>query len=293
MGEEEEAKAVAEVAEGAEEAELNASPAPEAAVGEGVDGGGVGARAKALEGELAEAKDRYLRLAADFDNYRKRAIRDRADFEAQSNASMVQDILPVMDNMERALAAGREGGEGRLEALLKGIDLTIKLFKSVLARSGVERIKAVGEPFNPDVHEAIQQGESPEVSVDTVAEELEAGYTMRGKVLRAARVRVLKPCAAAGDGDGKKEDAELVTADAAATGDKKTEWHCPLCDKKKRKTPLAERSREGEEPGYFCHGCGASFGRLTVEGSDVLQRKDQETTGQLIGPLFPVSRLGV
>ena len=91
-----------------------------------------------------------------------------------------------------ALAAGREGGEGRLESLLKGVDLTAKLFKSILVRYGVERIPAEGEPFDPDVHEAILQEESPDVAVDTVVE-VEAGYRMRGKVLRPARVKVLKP----------------------------------------------------------------------------------------------------
>jgi len=222
MGEEEEAGAVPE---GAEEADLNASAMPDAAVAEGAGGSGGAGGAQEADAErgargreLAELKDRYLRLAADFDNYRKRAMRDRADFETQSNAAMVLDILPVLDNMERALAAGREGGEDRLEAVLKGIDLTIKLFRSVLARGGVERIKAVGEPFNPDVHEALMQGESPEVSVDTVAEELEAGYTMRGKVLRAARVRVLKPAtagpeeeAASGAGESAGEDKKEDT----------------------------------------------------------------------------------
>lgn len=146
------------------------------------------------EEKLAEANDRYLRLMADFDNFRKRAGKERVDAQAYAVEDVIREIIPVVDNLERALASAQEGAgtEGRA-GVIKGVELTLRMFQNVLGKFGVERISAVGKPFDPNQHEALMQMESDEVQVETVSEELEPGYVMKGRVVRPARVKVLKP----------------------------------------------------------------------------------------------------
>ena len=165
------------------------------------------------DAKLAEANERYLRLAADFDNYRKRAQRESAAMAAEAGEAVMRDLLPVLDNLERALTAASEGqAEGgapdadaagdRAEAagsVAKGVELTLRQFRSALAKNGVVKIKAVGEAFDPRVHEALLQEEREDVKVETVTEELEAGYALRGRVIRPARVKVARPAPAKGD----------------------------------------------------------------------------------------------
>jgi molecular chaperone GrpE len=181
----------ADSAGGAAEAELDATgggggteetPPAEAALDE--------ARAR-----LEELNDRYVRLLADFDNYRKRAQREKQELLAGPGEGFVLDLLPVLDNLERAVAAARNAARNghALESLLKGVELTMRMFQGVLARNGVERIAAAGEPFDPHRHEALVQEERDGVSAETVVEELEAGYVLRGRVLRPAKVKVAKP----------------------------------------------------------------------------------------------------
>ena len=143
------------------------------------------------EEKLAEANERYLRLMADFDNFRKRAAKDRLEAQAYATEDVIREVIPVIDNLERALASApdAEGAGG----VRKGVELTLRMFQGVLGRFGVERIAAVGKPFDPNQHEALMQMESETVTVETVSEELEPGYTMKGRVVRPARVKVLKP----------------------------------------------------------------------------------------------------
>lgn len=147
----------------------------------------------ASDAKLAEANERYVRLMADFDNFRKRAAKERLDAQAYAVEDVVREIIPVLDNLERALAAaqGSQGAEGG--SVVKGVELTLRMFQSVLGRYGVERMKAAGQPFDPNLHEALMQVESADVTVETVSEELEPGYVMKGRVVRPARVKVLKP----------------------------------------------------------------------------------------------------
>jgi len=146
-----------------------------------------------IERELADVKDRYLRLAADFENYRKRMARERVDMALSANENLIHEILPVIDNLERALSASKDGKRKDAEGIVKGVELTLRMFQGVLSRHGVERIKAAGEPFDPNRHEALMQEESDSVDADTVAEELEPGYMIAGRILRPARVKVRKP----------------------------------------------------------------------------------------------------
>ena len=121
-------------------------------------------------------------------------LRERAEIIASSKEDLVVELLPVADNLERAVASIKrdgDGGENR-GSIVKGVELTLRMFQGILGRYGIERMVAVGARFDPHRHEALMQEESDEVAEDTVAEELEPGYTMRDRVVRPARVKVKK-----------------------------------------------------------------------------------------------------
>ena len=147
------------------------------------------------EKRLQEVQDRYLRLAADFDNYRKRQARERGEVVLMANESLIGGLLPVLDNLERAIAAmlgARENRQG-VESVLKGVELTLRMFQGTIAGAGVERMQAYGEVFDPHRHEAVGQVETNDSPPDTVVEEMEAGYLLNGRVLRPAKVKVARP----------------------------------------------------------------------------------------------------
>lgn len=171
------------------EAELDATGVAAEAEAEADDDGFM----SPADAKLAEANERYVRLMADFDNFRKRAAKERVELLAGAGEDLLRDVLPVVDNLERALAAGAAAGANAADAVVKGVELTLRQFQSVLARHGVERIPAKGQPFDPHQHEAIAQVELEDITEDTVVEELEPGYLIRGRVLRPVKVRVAKP----------------------------------------------------------------------------------------------------
>lgn len=138
--------------------------------------------------ELAELRDRHLRLLADFDNFRKRAERELEERTRYVLAEPIRELLPVLDNLERALTA--QGSEGDLR---RGVEMTARQFLEVLRRFGVEAVPAVGEPFDPRRHEAMMRVESAEVTAPTVVEELQRGYVLRDRLLRPALVKVAVP----------------------------------------------------------------------------------------------------
>ena len=147
-----------------------------------------------LKQELAKTNDRYLRMAADFDNFRKRQVKERQDLVAYANESLLLDILPVLDNLERALAASgglKDTVDGQA-GVIKGVELTMRMFHQILVRNGLERIKAVGQAFDPHRHEAIAQVITDEAEPETVVEEAEAGYLLNTRVIRPAKVKVAK-----------------------------------------------------------------------------------------------------
>lgn len=147
-----------------------------------------------LAASQEEAKrnwDLYLRARADLDNYRKRAQREKEDLGKFANEKILREILPVMDNLERALEhAGEEGG-GK-NGLLEGVEMTLKQFSRVLESFGVQPVAAVGKPFDPAHHEAMGQMESAEHPPNTVAKELQRGYLLNDRLLRPALVMVAK-----------------------------------------------------------------------------------------------------
>ena len=145
----------------------------------------------ALAAELAELKDRYLRLAAEFDNFRKRNLKERQDLHNYANESLVKELLPVVDNLERAVDHGRkEEQRADSENLLQGVELTYRSLTQILARFGVAEIEAAGKPFDPQVHEAVRRIASSEHAPGTILEVYQKGYLLKDRLLRPAMVAV-------------------------------------------------------------------------------------------------------
>lgn len=140
--------------------------------------------------ELEEAKDKYLRALADFDNYRKRVAREKEQYIQCANEELIKSILEVVDNLERALEASSENTN--YEALAKGVDLTLQRLKDILSVEGLCHIECVGLPFDPNYHEAVMAIEKDGAEPETVVEETQKGYTLKGKVIRPSKVVVSK-----------------------------------------------------------------------------------------------------
>jgi molecular chaperone GrpE len=138
--------------------------------------------------KLREVNDRLLRTAADFDNFRKRAQREKEQYVARAGDNIVREILPVLDNFARALQA-RDANHD-LAALATGIDMIYRQLGDVLERMGIESFESVGQRFDPALHEAIQQVTSPAHAPGTIVSEFARGYRMGGKLLRPALVVV-------------------------------------------------------------------------------------------------------
>ena len=141
---------------------------------------------EALAEALEATRDQILRLRAEFDNFRKRVARDAEKTRKMAAESLIKDLLPVADNFERAL----QHGQGDTASLLEGIAMVHKQFVDVLSRHGVEAISAIGEPFDPNVHDALSRMPSDEHAEDKVALEYEKGYRLGDVVLRPAKVVV-------------------------------------------------------------------------------------------------------
>jgi molecular chaperone GrpE len=147
-----------------------------------------------LETARAEAqryRDQLLRTAADFDNFKKRIRREMEDGERRAREDLLKDLLPVFDNLERA--AQHAGSASDVKSLSDGLSMVLRMFTDTLSRMGIERVRAVGEPFDPALHEAVQQMETTEHAPGTVAAEVQAGYRFGERLVRPAMVVVAKP----------------------------------------------------------------------------------------------------
>src|SRR4029453_14264066 len=141
-----------------------------------------------LKRQLGDKQDRLLRALAETENLRRRAQRDREDYVKYANETLLRDLIPVLDNLDRALAAAREaGGAG---TVVEGVELIQRELLRVLERSGLARYSAVGQRFDPARHEAIARVVSGEAAPDTVVHETAPGYLLHGRVLRPALVAV-------------------------------------------------------------------------------------------------------
>lgn len=135
--------------------------------------------------QLKAAEDRYMRLAAEYDNFRKRSARERDALFADVRSDTVVKFLPVYDNLLRAIAMTPEGDPGR-----KGIEMTLTQFETVLTKLGVTPIEALGQSFDPALHNAVMHTEDPEQGESIVVEEFEKGFKMGDKVIRFSMVKV-------------------------------------------------------------------------------------------------------
>ncbi len=171
---------------------------------DGVDGAGSngadvaetdGAAPASLEEQLAEATrradenyDLYLRERAELENFRKRSARDRIEASRFAIEPLARDLLPVVDNLERAVAHAIATGEA--PAVIEGVEMVLGSAGEMLERHGVQRINAVGQVFDPSLHEALAQVESDEVEANHVVEQFLPGYKLHDRLLRAAQVSV-------------------------------------------------------------------------------------------------------
>ena len=148
-------------------------------------------RLAALAAERDEARDRMLRIAADFENFKKRSRKEQTDAVAEARERVLKEMLEVVDYLERAVGM-QAGGNGAVDgaAVLKGVDLVLRLFKQKLERYEVRPFDATGQPFDPRVHEAISRVEHAEIPAGSVAAELQKGYRVGERLLRPALVSV-------------------------------------------------------------------------------------------------------
>ncbi len=143
-----------------------------------------------LKEEVEQLRDKWMRAVAELENFKKRSAREREDYCKYASEELLREMLPVVDNLQRALNhAGDHEKEG---ALREGIQMTLRQFHSVMERFGVAQIQALHEPFDPSRHEAVMQVESPDHQPNTVVQELERGYLLHDRLLRPAKVAVSK-----------------------------------------------------------------------------------------------------
>ncbi len=146
----------------------------------------------ALTAERDDLKDRLLRSAAEFDNYRKRVDRERRELSEAAAADLIRDLLPVIDDLERAMAVSQKEAHAGDSALLRGVELIHKQLLDQLRKRGVEPIEAVGQPFDPQIHESVAAEHVPGKPDGEVLEEFRRGYRAGGRLLRPSMVKVAK-----------------------------------------------------------------------------------------------------
>lgn len=147
----------------------------------------------ALEEQQKKADEHYqrlLRAQADLDNFRRRTRLEKEEAAKYASMGIIEQLLPVVDNFERAIASSQNNPD--LDSLIKGIDMIFRQISETLEQAGLVSIKAVGEPFNPNFHQAIMQVESEEYEEGIVVEEVQKGYLLKDRILRAAMVKVSK-----------------------------------------------------------------------------------------------------
>jgi molecular chaperone GrpE len=148
---------------------------------------------RAQAAKAAENWDRLLRCTAEFDNYKKRAARERHDAIRYANEALMQKLLPVLDNFDAAIAAVQSSGADSSGSLLTGVTMIQQQLRTVLSEAGLEEVEAHGKPFDPNLHEAVSQSESTEHPEGHVMQQLRKGYRLRDRLLRPATVVVARP----------------------------------------------------------------------------------------------------
>jgi molecular chaperone GrpE len=145
-----------------------------------------------LEAQIADLHDQLLRKAADFENFRKRNNQDKQNAIEYANQSLLLDIIPVIDDMERAIQAGEASSDTK--AFLEGVKMIEKRLTSQLeTKWGLKRFTSEGEPFDPNRHEALMVEKAPDITEAVVKEDLSRGYLLKDRVIRTSKVKVLMP----------------------------------------------------------------------------------------------------
>lgn len=139
-----------------------------------------------LQAELDEQKERYLRLQADYDNYRRRTQKEKSELSIQVTQDLIADLLPVVDNFERALAAAGQDAD----SIKAGVEMINRQFLSILEQNGLEAINTEDAPFDPNFHQAVMREENTEKPDGTILQELQKGYMVKGKTIRPSMVKV-------------------------------------------------------------------------------------------------------
>ncbi|MEC0247893.1 nucleotide exchange factor GrpE [Paenibacillus chitinolyticus] len=168
----------------AEQAETAEAAAPDA---EGA-ASGPNAELDELRKAAEESQQRLLRAQADFDNFRRRTRQEKEEFAKYASLKLIEQMLPVIDNFDRALVSSRETQD--FEALTKGIEMVYRQLGQLMTQEGLTPIEAVGQPFNPEFHQAIMQVESDDYEEGIVVEEVQKGYMLKDKVIRPSMVKV-------------------------------------------------------------------------------------------------------
>ncbi len=181
-------------------------------------------RAKTLEAKLATAEgdaktahNKMLRVAADFENFRKRAAREADEARARGQQNAVMKLLPVFDNLERATAHVDAASEAK--SMADGLRMVMKQFGEALSKLGIERVQAIGQPFDPMLHESIQYDHHPTIAAGLVAQELQPGYRQGESLLRPALVVVSKGPKPAEDAPAEAAPADQAKTDEPAPAD--------------------------------------------------------------------------
>ena len=174
-----------DAAEGSEEEAPEEAAAADAAMQEEIEA--LKGQVDGLNKDLQEKKDRLLRLQADFDNFRRRSAKEREEISAVVTQNFCKDMLPLLDNFERAMAAETKD----VEAFQKGVEMIFTQFQEILKKNGLEHIEAIGQKFDPNFHQAVMRVEDPDKEDDTVAQEVQKGYMVKGRVIRPSMVQVV------------------------------------------------------------------------------------------------------
>ncbi|MDR1338520.1 MAG: nucleotide exchange factor GrpE [Prevotellaceae bacterium] len=154
----------------------------------GVPENSEGDREKELTEKLAEVQDRYLRLSAEFDNYRKRTLKERYELVKTAGEDILKDLLPVIDDFDRAMEV--MSSSDSIEAILEGTKLIYSKFKSILENRGLVAINPFGEDFDPDIHEAIAKIKGPDGQEGKIIDVTQKGYSLNEKIIRHPKVVV-------------------------------------------------------------------------------------------------------
>jgi molecular chaperone GrpE len=153
----------------------------------------------AAKKEAAANYDRYMRAVADMENFRKRTAREKDELRQFAAANVVEDIIPILDNLSLGLAAAKQQTD--VKPIIEGVNLVLEQFKSTLGRHGLKEVNPVGQPFDHNLHECISHQPSAEVPAETVSQVVRLGYTLNGRLLRPASVVV-------SSGPSKPEEAK-------------------------------------------------------------------------------------